>query len=119
MKNLKTLTLFSALLIIPCLFYYTVQFYLCGNLILYMNKIVLWDFLVILILSSIIQNIFLLTKVDKINSNLENLKEQTNENHFDSIKYMQNTREMMLDGFYEVNTNGDKNEKQKYARRKF
>lgn len=110
MKNLKILTLFSVLLIVPCLLYYTAQFYLHGNICFHVANLELWTIIVIFVFLSLAQNIFLLFQIEKLNNSIVDIKEQDDQNHFDSIKYMQGTREMILDGFYDIKLNKGENE---------
>lgn len=107
-KNKLVISLFSIIGIF-CIVYYTSKFYLEGELCFGSNMLVSWTIIVSLIIISLIVGLHALWKVNKIERQNNEMKDillklaEDSEEYYDSLcHHLQNSRELSLDIFDEL-----------------
>lgn len=103
-KLLKNIFNVIAAILFPILIFFTGRFYVDKHLSFEQSYIVLWTFVIILIIISLVIGLYALqslTVLKKQNQELklliENLNRQTENNHQENMMYMQNSRELLME----------------------
>ena len=117
-----SISLFSILGVF-CIFYYTRKFYIEGKLVFSRDMLIAWNIIVAMIAISLIVGTFSLWKIGKIEKQNKEIKEillklaENSEDYYDSLcHHLQNSRELSLDIFNEMQERGGNNEFTKVVR---
>lgn len=103
-KILKGIVYATISIALPVLVFVTGKFYINKHLSFGQDSLFLWTLLVVLISISLIIGCFALKGIAELKKQneelkviIQDLKSQSENNHCESIKYMQNTRELFME----------------------
>jgi hypothetical protein len=93
----RNLSYVLASIITPTLVYFTSKFYVNKSLAFEEAYFPVWTILVIMISFSLVLSCFALRQNKELKDLILDLKSQSENNHYENMGYMQNTRELFMD----------------------